>query len=241
MLLGVNIDHIATLRNARGTVYPSPVEAALIAETSGADYITMHLREDRRHIKDHDVFAVKENIKTRLNLEMALTDEMLENAIRVKPDDVCIVPEKREEITTEGGLDIIKYYDQINYFVSVLYEEGIRVSLFIDPDIEQIKAASSLNVPVIELHTGTYANANFDNARKELRKIEDAAYFASDLGILVNAGHGLNIHNVAPIAKIIPIGELNIGHSIISQAVFIGLNHAVKEMKELMHKARTTV
>ncbi|MCV2509572.1 MAG: pyridoxine 5'-phosphate synthase, partial [Neisseriaceae bacterium] len=167
--------------------------------------------------------------------------EMLENALRVKPSDVCIVPEKREEVTTEGGLDVIKYYDQIDYFISALCEEGIRVSLFIDPDIEQIKATSSLNAPVIELHTGAYADANFHDAQKELRKIEDAAYFASDLGLLVNAGHGLNIHNVTPIAKIMPIGELNIGHSIISQAVFIGLANAVKEMKQLIYQAKTSI
>lgn len=240
MLLGINIDHIATLRNARGTVYPSPVAAALIAETAGADYITMHLREDRRHIKDQDVLSVKENITTYLNLEIALNDEMLENVLRVKPHSVCIVPETRQEVTTESGLDVIKHYDQIDYFITVLSEEGIKLSLFIDPDQEQIKASYSLNVSTIELHTGTYASAHI-HQEQYLRAIEDAAYFASDLGLLVHAGHGLNIHNITPIAKIIPIQEFNIGHAIIAQAVFIGLSNAVKEMKELIYKARINI
>ena len=222
MLLGVNIDHIATVRNARGTIYPSPVEAALIAETHGADLITMHLREDRRHIKDADVFAVKNAIRTRLNLEMALTEEMLENALNVMPEDVCLVPEKRQEVTTEGGLDV-----------------GIRVSLFIDADNAQIQAAYDVGAPVIELHTGAYADAHSHAEQmKQFERIQNGAHYASDLGLVVNAGHGLTIHNVTPIAQILAIRELNIGHSLISQALFLGLPEAVRQMKEVMFRAR---
>ena len=218
MLLGVNIDHIATVRNARGTIYPSPVEAALIAETHGADLITMHLREDRRHIKDADVFAVKNAIRTRLNLEMALTEEMLENALNVMPEDVCIVPEKRQEVTTEGGLDVLAQQDKVAEFTKILTDAGIRVSLFIDADNAQIQAAYDVGAPVIELQNG--------------------AHYASDLGLVVNAGHGLTIHNVTPIAQILAIRELNIGHSLISQALFLGLPEAVRQMKEVMFRAR---
>ncbi|QEY23663.1 pyridoxine 5'-phosphate synthase [Neisseria animalis] len=239
MLLGVNIDHVATLRNARGTTYPSPVEAALIAETHGADLITLHLREDRRHIKDADVFAVKNAIRTRLNLEMALTEEMLDNALAVQPQDVCIVPEKRQEVTTEGGLDVLAQQEKIAEFTQTLTRAGIRVSLFIDADEAQIRAAKEVGAPVIELHTGAYADApNHEERARQLRRIEEGADFADGLGLVVNAGHGLTIHNVAPIAKIPAIKELNIGHSLISQAVFLGLPEAVRQMKDAMFKAR---
>ncbi|WP_373780285.1 pyridoxine 5'-phosphate synthase, partial [Neisseria dentiae] len=238
MLLGVNIDHVATLRNARGTPYPSPLEAALIAETHGADLITLHLREDRRHIKDADVFAIKNAIRTRMNLEMALTGEMLENALKVMPEDVCIVPEKREEITTEGGLDVLAQQDKIAAFTKTLTEAGIRVSLFIDADEAQIQAARDVGAPVIELHTGAYADAETPQARAaQLQRIEEGANFGSDLGLTVNAGHGLTIHNVTPIAKILAIHELNIGHSLIAQAVFLGLPEAIRQMKEVMFRA----
>ncbi|WP_373823601.1 pyridoxine 5'-phosphate synthase [Neisseria dentiae] len=240
MLLGVNIDHVATLRNARGTPYPSPLEAALIAETHGADLITLHLREDRRHIKDADVSAIKNAIRTRMNLEMALTEEMLENALKVMPEDVCIVPEKREEITTEGGLDVLAQQDKIAAFTKTLTEAGIRVSLFIDADEAQIQAARDVGAPVIELHTGAYADAETPQARAaQLQRIEEGANFGSDLGLTVNAGHGLTIHNVTPIAKILAIHELNIGHSLIAQAVFLGLPEAIRQMKEVMFRARS--
>lgn len=243
MLLGVNIDHIATVRNARGTIYPSPVEAALIAETHGADLITMHLREDRRHIKDADVFAVKNAIRTRLNLEMALTEEMLENALNVMPEDVCIVPEKRQEVTTEGGLDVLAQQDKVAEFTKILTDAGIRVSLFIDADNAQIQAAYDVGAPVIELHTGAYAGAYADahshaEQMKQFERIQNGAHYASDLGLIVNAGHGLTIHNVTPIAQILAIRELNIGHSLISQALFLGLPEAVRQMKEVMFRAR---
>lgn len=239
MLLGVNIDHVATVRNARGTVYPSPVEAALIAETNGADLITLHLREDRRHIKDADVFAVKNAIRTRMNLEMALTPEMLDNALAVMPEDVCLVPEKREEVTTEGGLDVLSQQEKVAEYVAKLSAAGIRVSLFIDADKAQIRAAKEVGAPVIELHTGAYADAHGHQAQQaELMRIEEGAHFASDLGLVVNAGHGLTIHNVSPIAKILAIRELNIGHALIAQAVFLGLPEAIRQMKDVMHKAR---
>lgn len=239
MLLGVNIDHVATLRNARGTSYPSPLEAALIAETHGADLITLHLREDRRHIKDDDVFAIKNAIRTRMNLEMALTEEMLENALNVMPQDVCIVPEKRQEVTTEGGLDVLAQQQKIAGFTKQLTDAGIRVSLFIDADADQIQAAKDVGTPVIELHTGAYAEARNPQQRQRLLAgIEENAHFANDLGLVVNAGHGLTIHNVAPVARILAIEELNIGHSLISQAVFLGLPEAIRQMKEAMFKAR---
>lgn len=240
MLLGVNIDHVATLRNARGTVYPSPLEAALIAETHGADLITLHLREDRRHIKDADVFAIKQAIRTRMNLEMALTEEMLENALQVMPEDVCIVPERREEVTTEGGLDVLAQQKKIAEFTKTLTDAGIRVSLFIDADEVQIQAARDVGAPVIELHTGAYADAETPQERQaQLLRIEEGANFGSDLGLVVNAGHGLTIHNVSPIAKILAIHELNIGHSLMAQAIFIGLPEAIRQMKEVMFRARS--
>ena len=239
MLLGVNIDHVATLRNARGTTYPSPLEAALIAETHGADLITLHLREDRRHIKDADVFAIKNAIRTRMNLEMALTEEMLENALNVMPEDVCIVPEKREEVTTEGGLDVLAQQDKIARFTETLTQAGIRVSLFIDAEEAQIQAAREVGAPVIELHTGAYADAETPSERaQQLARIENGAHFGSELGLIVNAGHGLTIHNVTPVAQILAIHELNIGHSLMAQALFLGLPEAIRQMKDVMFKAR---
>ena len=240
MLLGVNIDHVATLRNARGTRYPSPLEAALVAETHGADLITLHLREDRRHIKDADVFAIKQAIRTRMNLEMALTTEMLDNALQVQPEDVCIVPEKRQEVTTEGGLDVLAQQQTVAEFTQRLNAAGIRVSLFIDADEQQIKAARDVGAQAIELHTGAYADATSHAVRQnELLRLEEAAYFASELGLVVNAGHGLAIHNVAPVARILPIRELNIGHALIAQAVFLGLPEAIRQMKEEIYRARS--
>lgn len=240
MLLGVNIDHVATLRNARGTRYPSPLEAALVAETHGADLITLHLREDRRHIKDADVFAIKQAIRTRMNLEMALTTEMLDNALQVQPEDVCIVPEKRQEVTTEGGLDVLAQQQTVAEFTQQLNAAGIRVSLFIDADEQQIKAARDIGAQAIELHTGAYADATSHAVRQnELLRLEEAAYFASELGLVVNAGHGLAIHNVAPVARILPIRELNIGHALIAQAVFLGLPEAIRQMKEEIYRARS--
>lgn len=239
MLLGVNIDHIATLRNARGTRYPSPVEAALIAQTAGADCITVHVREDRRHINEDDVADIHRCIHCRLNLEMGLNDEILDYALQLQPSDVCLVPEKRQELTTEGGLDIQKHYHRVDYFIKQLTQVGIHVSLFIDPLEEQIEAAAALHASAIELHTGTYANAKQPSiASKELSILQTAAYFASDLGLLVNAGHGLNYHNVLPVARLAPISELNIGHAIIAQALFIGLANAVEKMKTLIFQAR---
>ena len=240
MLLGVNIDHVATLRNARGTPYPSPLEAALIAETHGADLITLHLREDRRHIKDADVFAIKQAIRTRMNLEMALTEEMLENALKVMPAEVCIVPEKREEITTEGGLDVLAQQDKIAAFTHTLTQAGIRVSLFIDADEAQIQAAKDAGAPAIEWPTGAYADAATPSERaQQLARIENGAHFGSEAGLVVNAGHGLTIHNVSPVAKILAIHELNIGHSLMAQALFLGLPEAIRQMKDVMFKARS--
>ena len=239
LLLGVNIDHIATLRNARGTAYPDPVQAAFIAEQAGADGITVHLREDRRHIKDDDVFAIKQAIRTRMNLEMAMTEEMLENALQVLPEDVCIVPERREEVTTEGGLDVAGQQEKVARFTEILTKAGIRVSLFIDADERQIQAAADVGAPVIELHTGAYAEAhNHAERMQQLMRIEEGAHFASDLGLVVNAGHGLTIHNVSPIAQILAIRELNIGHSLMAQAIFLGLPEAIRQMKEVMFRAR---
>ena len=239
ILLGINIDHVATLRQARGTRYPSPIEAALVAETAGADLITLHLREDRRHIQDADVVAMKQVIKTRMNLEMALTEEMLENALKVMPEDVCLVPEKREEVTTEGGLDVIRYFDEVKRFTQILSDAGIRVSLFIDADRAQIEAAFEAGARVIELHTGAYADAHSAEVRQaELTRIREAAVYAAHLGFTVNAGHGLSYHNVKPVAAIREIAELNIGHAIVSQALFVGFAAAVQEMKALMREAR---
>lgn len=238
MRLGINIDHVATLRNARGTRYPSPVEAALVAETAGADYITMHLREDRRHIREEDVRLVQESMRTHLNLEMALTEEMLEYALRMHPAEVCLVPEKRQEITTEGGLDVLTHMDTVSYFVAHLSKAGIRVSLFIDPNEQQITAAAQTLAPVIELHTGRYANLAQEEQKAALIELKKAAYFAHELGLQVNAGHGLNLYNVGPVAAIATLSDLNIGHAIIAHALFVGLPQAVEKMKEAIKEAR---
>jgi pyridoxine 5-phosphate synthase len=235
MLLGVNIDHVATLRQARGTPYPDILRAALLAEAAGADSITMHLREDRRHIQDADVYRVQENIATKLNLEMAVTDEMLGIAEDVQPRDVCLVPEKREELTTEGGLDIVANEAAIAAACGRLAAAGIRVSLFIDPDTAQIDAACRCGAPVIEIHTGAYADAEEQPAqRAELERIQTAAAYALGQGLIVNAGHGLTVANVGAIAAIPGITELNIGHALIADAVFVGLDDAVRAMKQAM-------
>ena len=238
--LGVNIDHVATLRQARGTDYPDPVQAALIAEKSGADSITLHLREDRRHIQDRDVQALKEAMQTHMNLEMAVTDEMLAIASDIAPSDCCLVPEKREELTTEGGLDVAGQLQKVSDACSRLAEQGVRVSLFIDPDEAQLDAAVQVGAPVVELHTGTYADTAGKQQQNELERVVSAAYYGHEIGLIVNAGHGLHYENVQAIARIPEIVELNIGHAIISQSVFYGLSQAVGEMKRLMNKARTT-
>ncbi|NIC28455.1 pyridoxine 5'-phosphate synthase [Serratia plymuthica] len=239
LLLGVNIDHIATLRNARGTQYPDPVQAAFIAEQAGADGITVHLREDRRHITDRDVRILRQTIQTRMNLEMAVTDEMLDIAIELKPQFCCLVPEKREEVTTEGGLDVAGQQDKMAVAVERLAQAGILVSLFIDPDHRQIDAAVAVGAPYIEIHTGAYAEATGELAVKaELHRIAVAATYAAGKGLKVNAGHGLTYHNVQPIAALPEMYELNIGHAIIGQAVMNGLPAAVADMKLLMREAR---
>ncbi|WP_028117693.1 pyridoxine 5'-phosphate synthase [Ferrimonas senticii] len=238
ILLGVNIDHIATLRNARGTDYPDPVYAAAVAEMAGADGITIHLREDRRHITDRDVELLAQTIKTRMNLEMAVTDEMLAIAERIKPEYVCLVPEKRQEVTTEGGLDVVGQQGKIEDACSRLRAAGIKVSLFIDADIAQIDAAAAVGAPVIEIHTGAYADSHGSSQQAELERIKKGAEHAASLGLVVNAGHGLHYHNVQPIAAIPQFFELNIGHSIIARAAFEGLETAVKTMKQLMLEAR---
>jgi len=236
--LGVNIDHVATLRQARRARYPDPVYAALQAEQAGADSITLHLREDRRHIQDRDVHVLREALQTRMNLEMAVTEEMLGIAVKVKPQDCCLVPESRQEITTEGGLDVAGQSTRIGAAVRTLQGAGIRVSLFIDPDTAQIEAALRAAAPVIELHTGTYAEAEGAARARELERLRDAARLAASHGLTVNAGHGLHYHNVEPIAAIAQITELNIGHSIIARAIDVGLASAVREMKDLMSNAR---
>ncbi|HGM7839943.1 TPA: pyridoxine 5'-phosphate synthase [Serratia marcescens] len=239
LLLGVNIDHIATLRNARGTQYPDPVQAAFIAEQAGADGITVHLREDRRHITDRDVRLLRQTIQTRMNLEMAVTDEMLDIAIELKPHFCCLVPEKREEVTTEGGLDVAGQLDKMSVAVERLAQAGILVSLFIDPDHRQIDAAVAVGASYIEIHTGAYAEAQGELAvQAELRRIAVAAAYAAEKGLKVNAGHGLTYHNVQPIAALPEMHELNIGHAIIGQAVMCGLPAAVADMKVLMREAR---
>jgi pyridoxine 5-phosphate synthase len=237
--LGVNIDHVATLRNARGTHYPDPVQAALLAEEAGADVITLHLREDRRHIKDADVEAIRPKILTRMNLESAVTAEMIDFACRIKPQDACLVPERRNEVTTEGGLDIIKYFSQVQSAVKQLQGQGIRVSLFIDADAEQIQAAAETGAPVIELHTGRYADAITEaDESKELERIKNGVMAGVKQGLKVNAGHGLHYTNVQAIAAIPDIAELNIGHAIVAHAVFAGWQNAVREMKAIMVKSR---
>ncbi|AKE09231.1 Pyridoxine 5'-phosphate synthase [Serratia liquefaciens] len=239
LLLGVNIDHIATLRNARGTQYPDPVQAAFIAEQAGADGITVHLREDRRHITDRDVRILRQTIQTRMNLEMAVTDEMVDIAVELKPHFCCLVPEKREEVTTEGGLDVAGQQEKMAIAVERLAQAGILVSLFIDPDHRQIDAAVAVGAPYIEIHTGAYAEAEGELAVKaELHRIAVAATYAAEKGLKVNAGHGLTYHNVQPIAALPEMHELNIGHAIIGQAVMCGLPAAVTDMKLLMREAR---
>lgn len=236
--LGVNIDHIATLRQQRGTKYPDPIKAALLAESAGADFITLHLREDRRHIQDKDVFEMRDRLLTHMNLECAITDEMIGIATRVKPKDVCLVPEKREELTTEGGLDVVSQFDLVKSAVEKLSAEGISVSLFIDPEAEQIKAASETGAGIIELHTGAYAqyadSSISDKAAVEIKRLESALSVAKNLGLKVNAGHGLNYENVQNIIKLSGISELNIGHAIIAQSVFDGLYKAVSDMVALI-------
>ncbi|MGR9046381.1 MAG: pyridoxine 5'-phosphate synthase [Gammaproteobacteria bacterium] len=238
ILLGVNIDHIATLRQARGTRYPEPVQAALIAEQAGADGITAHLREDRRHIQDRDIYLLQDMLHTRLNLEMAVTDEMVGIAIKVKPAACCLVPEKREELTTEGGLDVASNVDRMRRVCDRLRAAGIEVSLFIDPDEAQIDAAVKAGAPVVELHTGRYADVGPAQQLEELERIRQAAAYAHAAGLQVNAGHGLNFHNVEAICQIPVMEELNIGHSLVARAVFSGLAEAVAEMKRVMRDAR---
>jgi len=236
--LGVNIDHVATLRQARRGRYPDPLYAALMAEEAGADSITLHLREDRRHIQDRDVTAMREALQTRMNLEMAVTDEMVRIALEVRPQDCCLVPESRQEITTEGGLNVAGQVARVGQVITALAVGGIRVSLFIDPDPAQIEAAQRAGAPVIELHTGAYANAAGAAQAREFERLRVAAKLAASLGLTVNAGHGLNYHNVEPIAAIPEIVELNIGHAILARAVIDGLAKAVRDMKELMRASR---
>lgn len=237
--LGVNIDHVATLRNARGTFYPDPLQAALMAEEAGADCITLHLREDRRHIKDQDVERIRPRLITRMNLEAAVTTEMIDFACRIKPQDVCLVPEKREEVTTEGGLDVVQYFTQVQQAVQQLHGEGIRVSLFIDADAAQIQAAAESGAEVIEIHTGRYAELIDESAQEiELLRIREGVMVGKRHGLKVNAGHGLHYTNVQKIAAIQDISELNIGHAIVAQAVFVGWQKAVSEMKAIMVQAR---
>lgn len=237
--LGVNIDHVATLRQARGTNYPDPIEAALIAESAGADAITLHLREDRRHIQDRDVEILRDRLTTRMNLESAVTDEMIGIALRIKPHDICLVPERREELTTEGGLDVVKHFEQVQRACQKLAQAGIRVSLFINADPLQIDAAARAGAPVIEIHTGGFADAHTAEAQAEqFAAIQKAVALGIDLGLKVNAGHGLHYDNVQTIAAIPEISELNIGHAIVARAIFVGFKQAVREMKQLMLEAR---
>lgn len=236
--LGINIDHVATLRNARGTTYPDPLRAARLAEEAGADLITLHLREDRRHIKDADLMALRPLIKTRMNLECAVTPEMINIACQVKPHDVCLVPEKREEVTTEGGLNVLGHYAAVEAATKQLKSVGIRVSLFIDPDEKQIQAAKDVGATVVELHTGRYANVSGEEQIKELERIKKAAQYGVSIGLRVNAGHGLHEGNVMPIAAIFDLSELNIGHAIVAEALFKGWQNAIMDMKALMVKGR---
>jgi pyridoxine 5-phosphate synthase len=235
----VNIDHVATLRQARGTRYPDPIQAAIEAEQSGADSITLHLREDRRHIQDRDVHMLKDILQTKMNLEMAVTEEMLTIASEVKPADCCLVPERREELTTEGGLDVAGQQPRIADACKRLADAGVRVSLFIDAEPAQIEAAAACEAPVIEIHTGHYADAETDSLREEeLVRIREGVRLAHEAGLQVNAGHGLHYHNTREIAEIMAVRELNIGHAIIARAVFVGLQNAVSEMKRIMVEAR---
>ena len=237
--LGVNIDHIATLRQQRGTRYPSPIQAALLAESAGADLITLHLREDRRHIQDADVHILRGLLQTRMNLEMAITDEMLAVAVKVRPQDACLVPERRQELTTEGGLDVVTHFEQVKHACRVLADAGVRVSLFIDADARQLQAAVEAGAPVVEIHTGRFADAETeDTAAHELERIRVAVAAGNALGLRVNAGHGLHYHNVQAVAALPGIEELNIGHAIVAHALFVGWENAVREMKRLLLGAR---
>ena len=236
--LGVNIDHVATLRQARRATYPDPLYAALVAEQSGADSITLHLREDRRHIQDHDVHRMRAALQTRMNLEMGATDEMIAIARKVRPQDVCLVPEKRTELTTEGGLDVHGQRSRLADCCAALREAGIRVSLFIDPEPQQLEASLAVGAPVVELHTGAYAEAHGEQRARELARLVEAARHGSQLGLIINAGHGLHYHNVQPVAAIPQVVELNIGHSIVGRAVMDGMASAVREMRRLMVEAR---
>ena len=236
--LGVNIDHVATLRQVRRASYPDPLLAALVAEQAGADSITLHLREDRRHIQDHDVERMRASLQTRMNLEMAATDAMIEIARRVRPQDACLVPERREEVTTEGGLDVAGQVARLRECCAALREAGSRVSLFIDPEPRQLEAAFDAGAPVVELHTGAYADSSGERQALELMRLVEAARFGSRIGLTVHAGHGLHYHNVQPVAAIAEIVELNIGHAIVARAVIDGLAAAVREMKSLMTAAR---
>ncbi|MEA9567256.1 pyridoxine 5'-phosphate synthase [Polynucleobacter sp. AP-Nickl1-40-C4] len=238
--LGINIDHVATLRNARGTVYPDPLRAAALAEEAGADLITLHLREDRRHIKDADLLALRPLIKTRMNLECAVTPEMIDIACQVKPHDVCLVPEKREEVTTEGGLDVLGHFEAVRAATKKLVDAGIRVSLFIDPEEKQIQAAKEVGATVVELHTGRYADLSGVDQAKELERIRKAAIFGKSIGLRVNAGHGLHEGNVKPVAAIAELSELNIGHAIVAEALFKGWQKAIIDMKALMDQGRAS-
>lgn len=239
LLLGVNIDHVATVRQARGTRYPDPVQAAMDAEEAGADGITLHMREDLRHIQARDVRLIKQVLQTRMNLELAVTEAMLDFAEEILPEHACLVPEKREELTTEGGLDVITHQKTVENAVRRLQKMGSEVSLFIDPDLDQIKAAAEIGAPVIELHTGCYADAtNIEQQNHELDRIKRAASYAASLNLIVNAGHGLNYHNVKPIAEIKELLELNIGHAIVARALFCGFKEAVRHMRQLMQEAR---
>jgi pyridoxine 5-phosphate synthase len=236
--LGVNIDHVATLRQVRRASYPDPLFAALVAEQSGADSITLHLREDRRHIQDHDVTRMREALQTRMNLEMAATDAMLRFAREVRPQDCCLVPERREELTTEGGLDVAGQVARLKDSCAALDDSGIRVSLFVDPEPEQLEAALEAGAPVVELHTGAYADSTGERQAMELMRLAEAARFGSRIGLTIHAGHGLHYHNVQPVAAIPQIVELNIGHSIVARAVVHGIGPAVREMKALLDAAR---
>lgn len=238
ILLGVNIDHIATVRQARGTRYPDPVQAALVAEQAGADGITAHLREDRRHIQDRDIYLLKEMLQSRLNFEMGVTDEMIAIASKVQPTACCLVPEKRAELTTEGGLDVVTHFKTVQHACQQLGGKGVEVSLFIDPELAQIDAAVKAGAPVVELHTGTYAEAIGADQFAELQRLKQAATYAKQAGLQVNAGHGLNFHNVEAICQIPEMVELNIGHAIIAQALFSGLAQTVKDLKRVMREAR---
>jgi pyridoxine 5-phosphate synthase len=237
VLLGVNIDHVATVREARGTTYPSVIEAARLAERAGADSITVHLREDRRHIQDADVRVLCATTQTRVNLEMAVTSEMLDIALQHRPADACLVPEKREELTTEGGLDVAANRTAVASAIERLRAAGIRVSLFIDPDPAQLRAAAEVGAPVIELHTGTYADAVGQEQELELQRLRKACLLGNELGLQINAGHGLHLENVQAVTRLPHMTELNIGHSIIARAIFVGLEAAVREMKQAMQSA----